>query len=109
MRAMRHPTGHRRDERGAVTVLAAFLIVVVGAFMALALNTGHGVAIKGELQNAADAAALAGARDINGSLTAITTARGSANSFAGRHFTDPRLPVAAETVEFGNWDPGASA
>lgn len=97
--------GVRRRERGAIIVLAAFLLVIVGAFLALSLNTGHGVVVRGALQNASDAAALAGVRELNGSLAGIAQARAFANDFAGRHESDPRVTVAPEQIEFGNWNP----
>jgi hypothetical protein len=88
-------------------VLAAFLIMVVGAFLAMSFNTGHGVAVRGELQNAVDSAALAGAREINGSMTGLDAATRFANDFARRHVTDVATGVEAERIEFGNWDPTA--
>jgi hypothetical protein len=97
----------RRSERGVVMVLAAFLLVAMGAFMALSLNTGHGVAVKTELQNAADAAAIAGARELNGSFAGAAGARTFASDYASRHVTDQRIPIAG-AVTLGNWDPAAT-
>jgi Flp pilus assembly protein TadG len=51
-----------RDESGAVAILTAILMVVLLGFLALAVDIGHLATVKNELQNAADAAALAGAR-----------------------------------------------
>jgi hypothetical protein len=99
------PADRRHRERGVVMVLAAILLVVVGAFLAVSFNAGHGVAVKGELQNAVDSAALAGVRELNGTLAAISPATNFADDFAGRHVTDPATAVAPKTVEFGNWDP----
>ncbi len=59
---------HRRvkkfltDSRGTVAVLVAVLMVALGGFIALAVDIGHLLAVKSELQKAADAGALAGAR-----------------------------------------------
>ena len=50
------------DERGVSAVLVAILIVVFLGFAALALDLSHLYVAKNELQNAADAGALAGAR-----------------------------------------------
>jgi hypothetical protein len=44
-----------------VVWLAAGLLVVMCVFAGLAIDAGHGYVVKGELQNAADAGALAGA------------------------------------------------
>jgi hypothetical protein len=51
-----------RDESGAVAIVTAILMVVFLGFLALAVDIGHLATVKNELQNAADAAALAGAR-----------------------------------------------
>jgi Flp pilus assembly protein TadG len=51
-----------RDESGAVAIITAILMVVLLGFLSLAVDIGHLATVKNELQNAADAAALAGAR-----------------------------------------------
>lgn len=51
-----------RNESGAVAIITAILMVVLLGFLALAVDIGHLATVKNELQNAADAAALAGAR-----------------------------------------------
>ncbi len=101
---MRSPDGRHR-ERGVVMVLAAILLVAVGAFLALSFNAGHGVAVRGELQNAVDSSALAGVRELNGTMGAFGSATTFANDFAERHVTDPTVSVVPKTIEFGNWDP----
>jgi hypothetical protein len=50
------------DERGAVIVLFAVLLVVIVSFVALAIDLSHLFVVNNELHNAADAGALAGAR-----------------------------------------------
>ncbi len=52
----------RRDESGTVAILTAVLLCVLLGFMALAVDVGHLTGVRNELQNAADSAALAGAR-----------------------------------------------
>ncbi len=51
-----------RDQKGAVAILTAFSIVILIGFAALAIDIANLLAAKNELQNAADAAALAGAQ-----------------------------------------------
>ncbi|MBU4448487.1 MAG: Tad domain-containing protein [Proteobacteria bacterium] len=51
-----------RDESGSVAVITAICLVFLVGFVALVLDVGHLYAVRSELQNAADAAALAGAR-----------------------------------------------
>ena len=68
------------NQRGAVLVFVAFAIIMLLGFVALAIDISHLAVTKNELQNAADAGALAGARNLylsNG--TAINT---NANQFA---------------------------
>jgi Flp pilus assembly protein TadG len=52
---------HRPGRRGAIAVLCALLLVPIIAMLAFAIDTGYMCLTKTELQNAADAAALAGA------------------------------------------------
>jgi hypothetical protein len=51
-----------KDQRGVTVVLVALLIVVLMGVAALAVDIGHLLVVRNELQNAADAACLAGAR-----------------------------------------------
>lgn len=48
-------------QRGAVTVLVAVMLTVLMGFCALAIDIAYALVVRNELQNAADAAALAGA------------------------------------------------
>ncbi len=50
------------DSRGTVAALVAVLLVTLAGFLALAVDIGHLLGVKSELQKAADAGALAGAR-----------------------------------------------
>jgi Flp pilus assembly protein TadG len=51
-----------RNSRGAAAVMVAITMVVMLAMAAMALDVGHALVARNELQNAADAGALAGAR-----------------------------------------------
>jgi len=53
-----------RNDRGAVVVIVAALLMVFFGFVAMALDVGYLYVVRNELQNAADAGALAGARDL---------------------------------------------
>ena len=53
-----------KETRGAVAVTVAILLVVLLGFAALALDISNAMVARNELQNAADAAALAGVRQI---------------------------------------------
>lgn len=50
------------DQKGAVLVLVAILLIVFVGMAALAIDIGHLYLVRNELQNAADAGALAGAK-----------------------------------------------
>ncbi len=75
----------RANERGASAVLAAFLIVVIGAFAALVVNVGHIMGARAQLQNAVDAAALAGAMSLDGTAEGLVEAHNDAKSFGDRY------------------------
>ena len=51
-----------KDQRGATVILVALLILVFVGFAAVAIDIGHLSVVRNELQNAADAGCLAGAR-----------------------------------------------
>ena len=98
----------RRPRRGAVIVLAAVLLVALLCVVAFAVDFGYIVMVKTQLQNAADAGALAGA----GSLRdGSAEAKNSAETFAEMH------PVAnlnvdvkpTQDIELGRWDHRAFA
>ena len=61
------------NEKGVTIVLVAILMVVLVMFVAIAVDLGHLYVARNELQNAADAGALAGARMlyIDGNATLV--------------------------------------
>ena len=59
---MRHKECYsNKSRRGALVVLAAFMMVAFIAFVALAVDVGYILVARSELQRSADAAAMAGA------------------------------------------------
>src|SRR5690606_40895732 len=59
-----HRRPHRRshrNQRGAVAIMAAIVLLAMIGTAAFAIDIGRWFVVKNELQNAADAAALAGA------------------------------------------------
>ncbi|HKT99378.1 MAG TPA: pilus assembly protein TadG-related protein [Paraburkholderia sp.] len=102
-----------RRERGAVAVqVALFLITLLGC-AALAVDIGRWVVVRHELQNAADAAALAGAHVLPGQLAASavpatwasaeTAANTAATQYAGANSANGKA-VSAQTILVGYWD-----
>ncbi len=95
------------SQRGATAVVVALLMTVLAAFTALVVNVGHVMAVRAQLQNATDAAALAAARELNGTAAGLAEARAAAADFAARHLTDRGQQVIVDPagdVELGHWD-----
>lgn len=91
----------RSKERGAILyVVAAGLVVLIG-FAGLAIDLGMLYNVKTDLQNATDAAALAGAWQLNGTPTginnAVTSAINAANKF---YFNNNPVGVVNADVTF---------
>ncbi|MPW17844.1 pilus assembly protein TadG [Paraburkholderia sp. CNPSo 3157] len=67
MRRVNQPRGYgaaRRGERGVVAIIVALTLAVLVAFAGIAIDLGKLYVAKSELSNAADACALAAARDL---------------------------------------------
>lgn len=67
-----------RRQRGAIMIMMALIIIVLIGVAALALDIGRLVVLRSQMQNAADAAALAAAVELNGEDDAITRAKAAA-------------------------------
>jgi hypothetical protein len=103
----------RVGDGGVIAVLFAIVLVVVGAFMALALNVGMLMTNKGQLQNASDSSALAAAGSIDGTSNSLIGANCTAGLAAGA-YSDAHLVAGAsvainpscggDDVVFGRWD-----
>jgi Flp pilus assembly protein TadG len=93
-----------RDREGATLVFVALSMVALLSVAGLAIDVGYAFAVKAELQNAADAAALAGARLLYTSDgTAVNTgADAVATNWAMRNQAE-QLTVTVESVERGHW------
>ena len=72
-------TGFSRDRRGAVAIYAAFAGTLALSGGVLALDIGRVVVLRSQMQNAADAAALSGAAQLDGQSDAITRATAAAS------------------------------
>ncbi len=82
--------------RGAILPLFALALVALLGFLALAIDVGIVAVAETQAQNAADNAALAGARTLNGSTgTNISTATGMAQAAAASN------PIMSRTVTSG--------
>jgi hypothetical protein len=70
-----------RQERGAIIIFVALGLVVLIGMMGLAFDLGHAYVNKSQLQNIADACALAGASALNGSAAGIIEAETRATDY----------------------------
>jgi Flp pilus assembly protein TadG len=64
----------RRGNRGIAVVYIALLLIALLAFVGLAIDIGYMYVAKTQLQNAADAATLAGAAKLTGGIDSSTSA-----------------------------------
>ena len=72
-----------KDQRGGVAIIVAIIVVfIVIALMALAVDVGRLYATKNELQNVADAAALAGAGKLGDIYSNLTAAQQDTHDFS---------------------------
>jgi Flp pilus assembly protein TadG len=102
-----------RDNRGMALVWVALLLVVFCSFLALAIDIGYMYVARGELQNAADAAALAGAAKLVEGTLLQPEARAEALRYAAENAatkksvtlaSDGSNELKAENdIVVGNW------
>jgi hypothetical protein len=103
------------NERGVTLVWVAILLVVFCAFLGLAIDMGYMYVARGELQNAADAAALAAAAKLVEGSALQSDARAEALKFAADNLATKKPVVLASNntntltpvndVVIGNWTP----
>jgi hypothetical protein len=95
-----------KTQRGATMIFVAICIFVLVAFTALAVDIGHLFVAHNELQNAADAGALAGARFlyVNDGQAVNSGANQIAYDAAVANISDnTAVEVIASEVERGHW------
>lgn len=68
----------RKAQRGAFLVLTAIVVAVLVAIAALAIDVGRLYSLRAEMQNAADAASLAAAAELDGNTGAMSRAKTAA-------------------------------
>jgi hypothetical protein len=118
------PAGPRqrgRKRRGNVIVLSAFLMIVVMAMAAFSVDVGYICLMRGEIQRAVDAAALAGAAELQ---YGVPEAKEKAKEYLVRNPVGSSISVVSEqwnleeatdefndkhakglTMMVGNWNP----
>jgi len=98
---------HPHTERGAVTLLVALMIPVLLGIAALAVDVAYIQIVRNELQNDADAAALAGARHLRSTTSAQpqwSVAEKMAQDAIALNSADGRMLLTG-TVQSGYWNP----
>ena len=101
----RQPRGRSHDpqeRRGAIIMLVAAVLVLLFAFMAFSIDIGHIALVDAELQNAADAAALAAADEMGSQTPDVA---GAATQLTAANFDgSPRLGAAVAETRIGRFD-----
>ena len=95
----------KHSRRGAVLLLAAFLLVLMVGMLAFGIDIGYVVLTRTQLQTAADSAAMA-ASSVMGSEPAEI--RQVAQGYASRHKAGGQtVALSNSDVEFGTWNSAA--
>lgn len=98
--------GSKQRQRGAVAIIVGFALIVLIGMLALVLDLGHLYIAKTELQNAADAAALSGAKELDGTKAGIDRALSRAIETADKNKYD--LHANTVTIDASNIWVGSS-
>lgn len=100
----------RRIRRGTVLLLTAFLMIVMMALLALAVDVGYVYTVRAEMQRSADAGAIAAAWDLidpsnptSDNYARVSTARTAASTFCGKNWVGSAAPeLATSDVSIGH-------
>lgn len=92
------------NQKGATAVVVGISLVVLIGFAALAIDLAYLYVVRGELQNAADSGALAGAQVlyINNGTQVNANANQTALNLVSANFSE-QSPVAVQSIERGHW------
>jgi Flp pilus assembly protein TadG len=89
----------RTGERGSVMIFTAISMVTLFLMLGLCIDISRIYMVRTELQNAADAAALAAVKELNGGKPGIIKAGASANNIVN-NFGFGKAPVELASVEY---------
>jgi Flp pilus assembly protein TadG len=113
MRFLKRRLRLARGERGNVLVIVLGTLTVLCVFSGVAIDVGHVIAVKAQLQTAFDAGALAGAAQLAIDRSDLPAVRTTASSFAAKNFFaggTPALTTASDNsgnVKTGVWSGGS--
>jgi Flp pilus assembly protein TadG len=98
--------------RGAAIIFVAFVLFLLIAMAGLAIDVGYVYTVRNELQNAADAAALAGAQVLYDDPTTTAddppgsqvnpNASSMAQDFLDQNYSE-KVQVTPESIDLGHW------
>ena len=90
-----------RGERGSVLAVSALGLLALVLALGLCVDISHFYVVKAELQNAADAAALAGASALNSRAAGIDEAQARAVALMNNYeFNNTGVTITPESVKF---------
>lgn len=100
---------HRRvallkNRRGVTLVLIALMIVVILGFLGLAVDIGYMYVATGQLQNAADSGALAGASQLPNTAMAVSQAENITETNLVVPGPATKVAVSSGDISLGNWN-----
>src|ERR1700704_4693910 len=99
---MRYPKNEsRKNERGSVLAMAAISMLGLLLATGLAVDVSHFYTAKAELQNAADAAALAAASQINSTSGGIKCAVAEGTKVLNKYNFSTSVTVNSADISFG--------
>jgi Flp pilus assembly protein TadG len=79
-----------KDEEGSILILFTLLVFVMMGMVGLAIEGGRVLGVDSQLQDLADAAALAGARELDGSAGAMARAEAVARTLLSNSPPGPK-------------------
>lgn len=90
-----------KRQRGAVAIIVGLTLFILIGMLAFAVDLGHAYLVKTGLQNGADAAALAGAVELDGTAAGVLRAKDRAIAMARQNEYVFGNPVGTEDVNAG--------
>ena len=109
----KQPDRERESERGSIIIMTAIMMLLLFLMLGFCIDVSRIYMVRAELQNAADAAALAAARELNQGEDGIDAAVNQATNVIGNtRGLSTKTPVTIASVQFAanlNDDPYMSA
>lgn len=99
-----------RARRGVSAMVVLLVLPVLLAFLVFVVDIGYARVVQAQLQAAADAAAWAGAAELDDTADGVARAEAVARFVAGLNDAHGQpVDVQAEDVDIGHWDPATGA